>query len=176
MRWSTERRRRSSVRIAELKLEVAREQAVFTADSLEFEVQNRRSQRDRPGLLVDELARQVEQLTLRSPVPGMVSRVQVEDHDAVGQSQAVVSVVDLSAFEVEVFVPENYADEAMPPVPAIIQYEGQTYRGELKSISPEVEGSRVKGVVAFTEDPPAGLKQNQRVRHRLILETQRNVL
>ncbi len=85
-------------------------------------------------------------------------------------------MVDLSAFEVEVFVPENYADEAMPPVAAIIQYEGQTYRGELKSISPEVEGSRVKGVVAFTEDPPAGLKQNQRVSTRLILETQQNVL
>ena len=164
------------VRIAELKLEVAREQAVFATDSLEFEVQNRRSQMDRQGLLVDELARQVEQLTLRSPVPGMVSRVQVEDHDAVGQSQAVVTVVDLSAFEVEVFVPENYADEALPPVEAIIQYEGQTYRGELKSISPEVEGSRVRGVVAFTEEPPAGLKQNQRVSTRLILETRRNVL
>jgi len=164
------------VRIAELKLEVAREQAVFASDSLEFEVQNRRSQMDRQGLLVDELARQVEQLTLRSPVPGMVSRVQVEDHDAVGQSQAVVTVVDLSAFEVEVFVPENYADEATPPIAAIVQYEGQTYRGELKSISPEVEGSRVKGVVAFVEDPPAGLKQNQRVSTRLILETQQNVL
>jgi HlyD family secretion protein len=164
------------VRIAELKLEVAREQAVFAADSLEFEVQNRRSQMDRQGLLVDELNRQVEQLTLRSPVPGMVSRVQVEDHDAVGQSQAVVTVVDLSAFEVEVFVPENYADEALPPVEANIQYEGQTYRGELKSISPEVEGSRVKGVVAFTEEPPAGLKQNQRVSTRLILETRRDVL
>ena len=164
------------VRIAELKLEVAREQAVFASDSLEFEVQNRRSQMDRQGLLVDELARQVEQLTLRSPVPGMVSRVQVEDHDAVGQSQAVVTVVDLSAFEVEVFVPENYADEAAPPIAAIVQYEGQTYRGELKSISPEVQGSRVKGVVAFVEDPPAGLKQNQRVSTRLILETQQSVL
>ncbi len=36
------------VRIAELKLEVAREQAVFAADSLEFEVQNRRSQSGPP--------------------------------------------------------------------------------------------------------------------------------
>ena len=50
------------------------------------------------------------------------------------------------------------------------------YRGELRSISPEVEGSRVKGVVAFTVDLPAGLKQNQRVSTRLILETKQNVL
>lgn len=164
------------VRIAELKLEVAQEQSVFAGDSLEFEVQNRRSQMQRQGLLVDELARQVEQLTIRSPVAGMVSRLEVDDHDAVGQAQALMSVVDLSAFEVEVFVPENYADEAAPPVDAVIQYEGRQYRGELRSISPEVEGSRVKGVVAFTEAPPPGLKQNQRVSTRLILETRRDVL
>lgn len=165
-----------NVRIAELKLEVARDQAVFATNSLEFEVQNRRSQMDRQRLLVDELARQVDELTIRSPVPGLVSRVQVEDHDAVGQAQAVMTVVDLSAFEIEVFVPENYADEAAPPVDAMIQYEGRTYRGELQSISPEVEGSRVRGVVAFTEDLPAGLKQNQRVSTRLILETKQDVL
>jgi HlyD family secretion protein len=165
-----------NVRIAELKLEVARKQAVFATNSLEFDVQNRQSQVDRQQLLVDELARQVEKLTMRSPVDGMVSRVQIQDQDAVGQRQPVVTVVDLSAFEVEVFVPENYADEAIPPVEAIIQYEGQMYRGELRSISPEVEGSRVKGVVAFTEDLPGGLKQNQRVSTRLILETRQNVL
>ena len=41
-----------------------------------------------------------------------------------GQRQPLVTVVDLSAFEVEVFVPETYADEATPPVEAVIQYEG----------------------------------------------------
>lgn len=164
------------VRIAELKLEVAREQAVFASNSLDFEVQNRRSQMERQRLMVDELARQVQELTVRSPVPGMVSRVQVEDHDAVGPADPLLTVVDLSEFEIEVFVPENYADEATPPVEAVVQYEGQRYRGELRSISPEVEGSRVKGVVAFTEDPPVGLKQNQRVSTRLILETKQDVL
>ena len=164
------------VRIAELKLEVAKKQAIFANESLEFEVQNRRSQMESQQFLVDEFARQVERLTVRSPVNGMVSRVQVEDQDAVGQSQPLLRVVDLSAFEVEVFVPENYADEATPPVEALIQYEGSRYRGELRSISPEVEGSRVKGVVAFTEGLPAGLKQNQRVQTRLILETKSDVL
>ena len=169
-------RAQDDVRIAELKLEVARKQAVFATNSFEFDVQNRQSQVDRQQLLVNELARQVDKLTIRSPVAGMVSRIQIQDQDAVGKSQPVVTVVDLSDFEVEVFVPENYADEATPPVEAIIQYEGQMYNGELKSISPEVEGSRVKGVVAFTDDLPAGLKQNQRVSTRLILETRHDVL
>ncbi len=165
-----------NVQIAELKLEVARRQAAFEADSLELEVQNRRSQVERQRLLVAELSRQVDELTIRSPVDGLVSRVQIEDRDAVGPNSALVTVVDLSAFEVEIFVPENYADEVTPPIDAVITYEGQTYRGVVKSISPEVEGSRVKGIVAFTEGLPAGLKQNQRVSTRLVLETRQGVL
>lgn len=165
-----------NVQIAELKLEVAERQAAFEADSLELEVQNRQSQVERQRLLVEELARQVEELTIRSPVDGLVSRVQIEDRDAVDPNTALITVVDLTAFEVEIFVPENYADEVIPPIDALITYEGEIYKGEVKSISPEVEGSRVKGIVAFTESPPAGIKQNQRVSTRLVLETKKDVL
>ena len=165
-----------NVQIAELKLEVAERQADFEADSLQLEVQNRESQVERQRLMVEEMARQVEELTIRSPVDGLVSRVQIEDRDAVGTNSAMITVVDLSAFEVEIFVPENYADEVTPPIEALITYESQVYRGEVKSISPEVEGSRVKGIVAFTETPPAGIKQNQRVSTRLVLETRPGVL
>ena len=164
------------VQIAELKLEVARRQADFEADSLQLEIQNRQSQVERQRLLVQELARQVEELTIRSPVDGLVSRVHIEDRDAVGPNDALITVVDLSAFEVEIFVPESYADEVAPPIEALITYEGEVYRGQVKSISPEVEGSRVKGIVAFTEGLPEGLKQNQRVSTRLVLETRANVL
>jgi HlyD family secretion protein len=43
-------------------------------------------------------------------------------------------------------------------------------------IAPEVEGSRVKGRVAFSGEIPAGLKQNQRVSVRVVLETRHDVL
>ena len=164
------------VRIAELKLEVAREQAALEADSLRLEVQNRQSQVERQRLLVEELARQVDELTIRSPVDGLASRVQVKDRDAVGPNDPLITVVDLSEFEVEIFVPETYADEVVPPIEALITYEGVTYRGEVESISPEVEGSRVKGIVTFVENPPDGLKQNQRVTTRLVLENKQDVI
>ena len=98
------------VKVAELKLEVSRQQAIFESDSLAFELQNRESQVERQRLLVEELERQVDELTIRSPVSGLLSRLLIEDHDAVTPGQGMVTVVDLSALEIEIQVPESFAD------------------------------------------------------------------
>jgi len=164
------------VKVAQLKLEVAGQQADFESESLDFELRNRASQVERQRLLVDELDRQVEALTIRSPVSGIVSRLQIEDHDAVTPGQGLVTVVDLSALEIEIMVPESFADEIVIGTDAAVTIEGETFFGAVTSISPEVEGNRVRGRVAFDGDPPAGLKQNQRVQARLLMDTRLAVL
>ncbi len=164
------------VKVAALKLEVARQQADFESESLDFELRNRESQVETQRLLVEELQRQVDGLTIRSPVSGLVSRLLIEDHDAVTPGQGLVSVVDLSALEIEIQVPESFADEIAIGSEAVVAYEGETFPGSVTSISPEVQGSRVKGRVAFTTSPPRGLKQNQRVQARLLLDTRTNAL
>ena len=164
------------VQIATLKLDLARRRAEFEVESLDLETQNRLSQVERQRLVMTELERQVAELTIRSPVSGLVSRVQIEDQDAVSQGSPVVSVVDLSAFELEISVPEIYSDEIGADTIAVITYNGQEYAGRVKSLSPEVEGSRVEGVVAFVGEAPASLKQNQRLSTRLVLQTLPDVL
>jgi len=164
------------VRVSELQLEVALKQADFEAESLEFEVENRDTQVEAQQLVVDEFQRLVDDLVIRSPADGIVSRVEIEDRDVVRPNQALVGVVDLSAFEVEIFVPESYADDVRLPTPAEIQFEGSVYPGEVRSLSPEVEGSRVGGSVTFVDKAPAGLKQNQRVSVRLILDSHSDVV
>jgi HlyD family secretion protein len=162
--------------VAELKLELAREKATFEEETLEFEVRESRSRVERQRLVVREVERQVEELTIRSPVDGLVSRVTVNDRDSVSRGQQLAVVVDLSAFEVEVMIPENISDETVPGTEAVITYDGREYTGAVKSVSPEVEGSRVRGLVEFVDSPPAGLKQNQRVTTTLVLETRHDVL
>jgi HlyD family secretion protein len=164
------------VAVSTLKLEVARTEATFESESLDFELQNRESQVGRQQLVVDELERQVDELIIRSPAAGLVARVEVEDHDAVIVGQPLLAVVDLSAFQVEIRAPENYADEIYPGTPARVHYNGVEYEGDVRSISPEVEGGRVEGIVAFTKEVPDGLRQNQRVPTRLILETRSDVV
>ena len=113
-----------NVAISSLKLDVARKEGAFESESLDFELQNKQSQVERQQLVVNELERQVDELIIRSPAEGLVARVEVEDQDAVILGQPLVAVVDLSAFEVEFFAPEIYADEIYPATTALIHYNG----------------------------------------------------
>ena len=93
-----------------------------------------------------------------------------------GPNQAILTIVDLSAFEVEFEVPENYATLLAPGTHAEILYEGRTYAGKVTVVSPEVRDSQVRGTVAFDGETPPGLRQNQRVSVRMVLEQKNGVL
>lgn len=164
------------LRRAELELRHAEEQARLEAETLDFEVADAARDIERQRLTVADLERQVDELTIRAPVAGLVSRVDVNDRDAVVAGQSLVTVVDLSAFEIEVRIPEAYADEIGPGTPARIRHEGQELPGTVRGISPEVESGQVRGIVAFEGAGPTGLRQNQRVSTRLILESRKDVL
>lgn len=159
-----------------LVLDHAGESAQLREETLEFEIRNRELQVERQRLVVQELGRQVADLAVKAPVAGLVSRLDVEDHDAVTPGQPLVAVVDLSAFEVEILIPENYADEIGHGTPAVITDSGREYAAVVRGISPEVEGSQVRGIVEFTEGSPEGIRQNQRVSARLIMESRHDVL
>jgi HlyD family secretion protein len=169
-------RAQDDVKVSGLKLDLAKKKAKYGTQSLEFEVSDRVSRVERQRLIVEDLERQVDELSIRSPVDGLVSRVSVDDRDSVTAGEPVVTVVDLSAFEVEVMIAETYADELAPGVEAVIHYDNRDWQGAVKSISPEVEGSRVRTVVQFVGDAPESLKQNQRVSTRLLLETKQDVV
>jgi HlyD family secretion protein len=118
----------------------------------------------------------VDQLTITAPFDGLVASVSVQDRDAVAANSPVVTVVNLSAFEIEITLPENYSADVTPATEAQILYEGREYRGHVTAMSPEVKESQVRGTVVFDGAPPAGLRQSQRVSVRMVLETKRNVL
>lgn len=161
---------------ADLELAHAREHSTLEGERLDFEVRNRELQLERQRLAVDEARRQVAELTVRSPVAGLVSRIDVQDRDAVALAQPLVTVVDLSAYEIELQVPEAYASEIGPGTPAIVRYGTADFQAEVRSISPEVESGQVRGIVGFTAAIPEGLRQNQRVSTRLILEARPDVV
>ena len=165
-----------TVVIVSLKLEQAEKRVELGSEILGFELDNAHQQLDRQRLLVDELERRVEALTIRAPVAGLVSRLHVEDRQAVSTNDPLITVVDLSAYEVEIAIAESYSNEINPGTEAVVVKDGIEYPAQVQSIAPEVEGSRVKSRVIFTGATPDGLKQNQRVTARLILETRSDVL
>jgi len=167
---------RDDLRIVRLELEHARQKLELDRETLEFELRSKELEVQRQVLIVENLNRQVNELSVISPVNGLVANVEVQDKDTVQPNQKLFSVVDLSEFEVEISIPENYAAEVVTGTQVKIRYEGEEYTGEVKSLSPEVAQSQVRGVVIFTDDPPEGLKQNQRVDVRLILDSRPDVI
>jgi HlyD family secretion protein len=161
---------------AELELKNAVETQQMENETLEFELHNRRLAVERQASVARELQRQVDLLRVTAPFDGMVATVNVQDRDAVGPNQAILTIVDLSAFEVEFEVPENYATLLAPGTHAEILYEGRTYPGKVTVVSPEVRDSQVRGTVAFDGETPPGLRQSQRVSVRMVLEQKNGVL
>jgi HlyD family secretion protein len=169
-------RAKDDLSLARLEQDSARQAAQFERESLTFEVANRRLQVARQQSIVTETERQVRQLEMAAPFDGMVANVNVQDRDAVAMSAPVMTVVNLSAFEVEFDVAENYASDLVPGTPAEVLYEGKTYAGKVTAVSPEIRDSQVRGTVVFADQQPPGLRQSQRVSVRLLLERKANVL
>lgn len=165
-----------NVRIAAMELDQAKGQLKLSHESLGFEIATREQQMKREESVVGELQKRVNDLTIRAPFDGMVATVSVQDRDAVAPNQAVVSVVNLSSLELQITLPEEYANEASVGTAAEIAFNGRTYPGKVIRISPEVVNSELAAAVAFDGEKPPGLRQNQRLTTRLTFESKHNVL
>jgi len=145
-------------------------------ESLQFELKSKQSQLDRQQFVVDDLKRQVEELTLKAPTDGIIGSVNVREKDSVSANTSLVTVIDLSVFEVEVNIPENFADDLGVGLAAEINFNGAMYTGHIVAISPEVNNGQVVGRLRFDESDIANLRQNQRVNARILIESKENVL
>ena len=161
---------------ARLAYNHAVEDASLNRESLDFEMTTRQLEIERQQLLVSDLIRQVDNLQITSPVNGIVGQLIVDEKTAVAKNQAVISVVDLTQFEVEVAVPESYADDLGLGMAAEIRTGNELHQATLVSISPEIQNNQVIGRVRFSQTPPAGLRQNQRLTTRILLELKEDVL
>lgn len=161
---------------AKLVYEHAVASAKLAADAQVFELQTSELQVARQQALVDDLERQVASLSILSPVSGLVGNLEVDQKNQVARNQAVLSVVDLSAFEVEIAIPESYADDLSIGMAAEVNYSGTIYNAQLVAISPEIRDNQVIGSVRFVDEMPDALRQNQRLTTRIILEQKSDVL
>jgi HlyD family secretion protein len=168
---------------AKLVYQHAVSDAQLNLESLQFEIKTRELLVQRQVLMVEELSRKVDDLTLRSPVNGIVGNLAVQQKNQVTQNQPILSVVDLSEFELEVAIPESYADDLAIGMAAEVSLNGETHSAKLVTISPEIENNQVTGRVRFADlnpdgslSQPQGLRQNQRLTTRILMENKQAVL
>jgi HlyD family secretion protein len=160
--------------------ELAYAHAVADADlfdeRLTFEIRASELSLQRQQLLVDELQRQVNGLAIASPVSGIVGDLLVAQKAAVSRDMPVMSVVDLSKFEVDAQIPESYADDLAIGMPAEVMIGTTAYAGTLSAVSPEITNNQVSSRIRFAGDMPPNIRQNQRLTTRILLEERPDVL
>ena len=164
------------VRIAEMELSQARRELELSGETTSFEIQTREQQVVSRESVAADLAKRVDELTIRAPFDGMVASVAVQDRDAVGPNQPVLTVVNLDLLELEASLPEEYAGETAIGTPATILFNNREYQGNVTSVSPEVVANQVAATVVFAGGLPPGLKQSQRLNTRLVFESKKDVL
>jgi HlyD family secretion protein len=150
--------------------------AKLKKENYDFELQAKKLQLDRQEFVVSELDRQVKQLKVVSPITGVIGNVLVNEKDAVNRNAPVMTVVDLTAFEIEINIPETYADDLGVGLKAQITLDDKNFVGELTAISPEVTNGQVSGRIRFEQKSPQGLRQNQRISIRILIESRDNVI
>jgi HlyD family secretion protein len=169
-------RAQDSLKKADLSLAAARQEHALQGRGAGLDTRNRRLQADRQRSVVAELQRQVDALTLRAPFDGQVGQLMIAQRANVAANAPVLSLVDLSVFEVEIKVPESFARDLGIGIPAEVSGNTGTFAAEISAVSPEVVNGEVAARLRFTGKQPPALRQNQRLSARIVLDTRRNVL
>lgn len=173
-------RAQDELKKADLALSAAQQALALEGRGAGLDTRNRHLLADRQRSAVNELRRQVEALTLRAPFDGQVGQLMIAQRANVTANAAVLSLVDLSVFEVEIKVPESFARDLGIGIPAEITGNSGggsgSFAAAISAVSPEVVNGEVAARLRFSEKQPAGLRQNQRLSARIVLDTRRNVL
>lgn len=153
----------------------ARAVELVTADT-GFELDSLAQRVARQRAVLAELDRRLEALEVKAPVASRVGSIAVADRAAVAANQPLMTVVDLSRLEVELQVPELYAADLGLGMKAELRIGGADVTGTLSAIAPEVQAGQVLVRVRFDGAMPEGLRQNQRIGGRILIDRRSGVL
>jgi HlyD family secretion protein len=170
------RRSEDALKKTEIAVGHARVEAGLQGKELAFDLGTRKQSLDRQRAVVTELERQVTALEITSPVDGQVGQLLVAQRATVAANTPIVTVVDLGAFELEIRVPDSFARDLALDMVAEIRAGTATFAGKVRSVSPEVIEGNVATRLEFVGQRPAGLRQNQRLTARILIEERPDVL
>lgn len=170
-------RAQDALKTAQIRHRNAVRAAQLTGSSAGFGVQTSLQQAARQRLVVREMQRRVDELDVRAPIDGVIGTTLVADRAVVATNTALLTVVDLTKLEIELEVPETYAEDLGLGMTAEVRIGNATALAKIASVSPEVVNRQVLARVRFDDGrQPPGLRQNQRVTARVLIEEKPNVL
>lgn len=170
-------RAQDALKSAQIASRQAGQASKLEIQDVALETTTRVSELNRQRLIVADAQRRVDELNVRAPVDGVIGTLSVADRTVVAANTALMTVVDLSRLEVELEIPETYADDLGLGMSVEVNVGTTRAIGKLSAISPEVVRNQVLARVRFDGNKqPAGLRQNQRLTARVLIEEKPDVL
>jgi len=169
-------RAQDALKTAQIHARQAAQASQLENKDVALETSTKVSELERQRLIVADAQRRVDELQVRAPVDGVIGTLNVADRTVVAANTALMTVVDLSRLEVELEIPESYADDLGLGMDVEVTIGATTASGKLSAISPEVVRNQVLARVRFDGRQPEGLRQNQRLSARVLIENKPNVL
>ncbi len=167
---------RDALKAAEIRARHAGQASTLERDDVELALKTKQAQLERQKLALANAQRRVDELVVRAPVNGFIGTLNVANRSVVQANTPLMTLVDLSALEVELEVPETYVNDLGLGMRAEITVNGATATGKLSALSPEVVKNQVLARVRFDGRQPDGLRQSQRVQARLLIDEKPGVL
>ncbi len=167
---------KDALRAAEIRARHATQASTLEKDDVDLALRTKSAQLERQKLVLANAQRRVDELTVRAPVDGFIGTLNVANRSVVQANTPLMTLVDLSALEVELEVPETYVNDLGLGMRAEITVNGATSIGKLSALSPEVVKNQVLARVRFEGRQPDGLRQSQRVQARLLIDEKPNAL
>jgi HlyD family secretion protein len=161
---------------AEIRAKHAGQAAELESDNVALELKTKINELDRQRLSLANAQRRVDELTVRAPVDGFIGTLSVANRSVVPANTPLMTLVDLSRLEVELEVPETYVSDIGLGMNAEVNFGTGTATAKLSALSPEVVKNQVLARVRFVGQQPPGLRQNQRVTARLLIDEKPNTL
>lgn len=123
---------------------------------------------DRTRLNLSMMKKNLENLSVRAPVSGLLSRVDVEIGASITAGQNIGQIDDLNGFKMRVEVDEHYLSRIFPGLEGSFEFNGENVELVASKVYPEVSNGRFQVDMTFKK-APSGVRRGQSAPVRLQL-------
>jgi HlyD family secretion protein len=124
---------------------------------------------DRTRTNLTMMKQNLENLSVKAPVSGLLSRVDVEIGASIVAGQNIGQIDDLNGFKMRVEVDEHYISRIFPGLEGSFEFNGATTKLVVSKVYPEVRNGRFEVDMTFDQKIPDGIRRGQSVPVRLQL-------
>ncbi len=117
---------------------------------------------------------QLDDLWVTAPIDGLLSTVNVEIGQSIGQGTTIAQIDDLNGFKIEANVDQHYLPRVYEGLVGTYDFAGSTYSLEIRKKFPEINSGTF--VVEMVGQVPQGVRRGQTISIRLQLSEEKNAI